>query len=358
MSRAQKPIPKRPPGSIPFREGRPGRLSAEASSRITRRITAFSVGVGIILISLKFIVFRETGSVGILSSLVHSSLDLFAALSSFFAVRYAARAPDAGYRFGRGKAEGFSAVLQVCLISLAAVHLLEEAAKHVENPHMIEQGGYAIAVMVFAILLTTWLLIAQTWAIKATGSLAIRGDRAHYIADMSANIAVIVGVALTSYSPLLRADALVGVGIALWLFYTAYRIARLAWSQLMDQELPERERELIRELALRDDSINGVHDLRTRASGPHVHIQMQLDLDDDLSLMEAHKIVVAAETRMMEAYPAADILIHPHPSGCHKMHGNAIFRQDYEHQDYEHEDCTHDETEPNTNKSPENGHSH
>lgn len=319
---------KQPHGAIPLREGRPGRLRAEVSSRITQRITAFSVGVGILLIALKFIVFRETSSVGILSSLVHSGLDLIAAFSSFLAVRYAARPPDGKYRFGRGKAEGFSAVLQVCLITLAAVHLLEEATRNVETPHMITQSGYGIAVMVFAILLTTWLLIAQTWAIKATGSLAVRGDRAHYFADMLANIAVIAGIILTGYTSFLRADALVGVGIALWLFYTAYRIARLAWSQLMDHELPENERELIRELALRDVRINGVHDLRTRAAGPHVHIQMQLDLDDNLSLIEAHAIVVAAEQRMMNAYPAADILIHPHPAGCHQMHGNSVFRQE------------------------------
>ena len=327
---------KRAPGTVPYREGRPGRLRAAESARITRRITAFSVGVGIVLITLKLIVFRESGSVGILSSLVHSSLDLIAALASFFAVRYAARAPDATYRFGRGKAEGFSAVLQVCLITLAAVHLLEAAATKVEDPHMIAQSGYAIAVMVFAILLTLWLLIAQSWAIKATGSLAVRGDRAHYIADMSANVAVIAGILLTTYTPFLRADALVGVGIALWLFYTAYKVGRLAWSQLMDQELPEKERELIRELALSDKRINGVHDLRTRASGPHVHIQMQLDLDDNLSLSDAHKIVVAAEQRMMEAYPAADILIHPHPGSCHQMHGNSIFHQSC-HGDHEHE---------------------
>lgn len=322
------------PGGVPVREGRPGRLSASESSKITRRITAFSVVVGIVLITLKLIVFRESGSIGILSSLVHSGLDLFAALSSFFAVRYAAKLPNALYRFGRGKAEGFSAVLQVCLIVLAAVHLLEASVGQVETPHAITQSGYAIAVMVVAILLTTWLLIAQSWAIKATGSLAVRGDRAHYIADMSANVAVIVGVALTSYTSFLRADALVGVGISLWLFYTAYRIARLAWSQLMDQELPLKERELIRELALKDDRINTIHDLRTRAAGPYIHIQMQLDLDDNLSLSEAHDIVVAAEKRMMEVYPAADILIHPHPSGCHQMHGNSVFHQhthDHDH---------------------------
>lgn len=312
---------------ISFRAGRPGRLPAKDSSRITKRITMLSVGIGVVLIAIKLIVFRESGSVGILSSLVHSSLDLIAALSSFFAVRFAARAPDARYRFGRGKAEGFSAVLQVCLITLAAVHLLEASAEKAETVHTIANSGYAIAAMVFAILLTTWLLVAQTWAIKATGSLAVKGDRAHYVADMSANVAVILGIILTSQNILPRADAFVGVGIALWLFYTAYKVGRLAWSQLMDQELPEKERVLIKELAMQDKRINGVHDLRTRAAGPHVHIQMQLDLADQLSLSEAHEIVIAAEKRMMEAYPAADILIHPHPAGCHHQHGNTIFKQ-------------------------------
>jgi len=312
----------------PNRRGRPGRLPAQDSSRITRRITALSIVVGIILISAKLVVFRESGSIGILSSLVHSALDFIAAMSSFIAVRYAARPPDATFRFGRGKAEGFSAILQVCLIVLGAVHLLEEAVARLTDPQIITHEGYAIAVMVFAIALTTFLLIAQSWAIRATGSLAVRGDRAHYIADMSANVAVIAGIILASYTDFLRADALVGFGISLWLFYTAYKVGRLAWSQLMDAELPEKERSLIRDLALKDARINGVHDLRTRASGPHVHIQMQLDLDDDLSLFEAHEIIISAEARMMEAYPAADIMIHPHPSGCHKLHGNSVFRQD------------------------------
>lgn len=108
----------------------------------------------------------------------------------------------------------------------------------------------------------------------------------------------------------------------------------------MDQELPPQERELILKLALEDPHINAVHDLRTRAAGPFVHIQMQVDLNDTLSLNEAHEIVIAAENRMMKVYPAADILIHPHPNGCQHMHGNSIFRQelncDHDH-DHDHD---------------------
>jgi len=115
--------------------------------------------------------------------------------------------------------------------------------------------------------------------------------RAHYLADLFANIFVILGLALSTYTSFIWADALVGGLMALWLLWTAFKIARLAWSQLMDQELNDQERALITKLALQDPKVKAVHDLRTRASGPHIHIQMRLDLDDAISLSDTHDIV-------------------------------------------------------------------
>lgn len=308
------------------RPGRPGHLAPESTSRITRRITTIAVIVGIILAVGKALLWNTTHSVGVLSSLVHSGLDLFGALSTFFAVRYAARPPDNTYRFGRGKAESFSAVFQVCLIIFSASHLLEEAIERFSAPEPVAHIGLAIAGMVVFIALTLWLMIAQSWAIQSTGSVAIRGDRAHYMADMLANIVVLIGLVLSTMGGFIRADAFVGIIIALWLFWTAYKVAKLAWGQLLDRELPEDSRENIRAIALQNQAVRGVKDLRTRASGPHIHIQMRLELDDQLSLKDAHDIIIETEQRLMQAYKAADILIHPHPVGCGHTHGNIRFR--------------------------------
>ena len=225
----------------PDRRGRPGRLPPENSARITRRITALAVGIGVILMVGKILLWQNTHSVGVLASLVHSGLDMFGAVSSFIAVRYAARKPDGKYRFGRGKAESFSAVFQVCLIVFAASHLLEEVVEQIGTNHPLTHSGLAIAAMVFFVIITGWLLIAQSWAIRATGSIAVRGDRAHYMADMFANLFVIIGLAISAFTPFVWADAAVGLFMALWLLYTAYRVARLAWAQLMDMELSEEE---------------------------------------------------------------------------------------------------------------------
>lgn len=321
---------------LPDREGRPGRLPPEGSAVITRRITALALALGVVMALGKLWLFTLTGSVGILSSLVHSALDMVAAGSSFIAVRFAARTPDDRYRFGFGKAESFSAVFQVCLIGLAAFHLFGAATgaligssgaehDHAGHGHAINGSLIAIVVMGVFVVLTLWLLIAQSWAIRATGSIAVRGDRAHYTADLFGNLFVMMGLAIATLTDAHWADAVVGIVMALWLLYTGYRVARLAWSQLMDRELDPGERKWIINRVMSDPRIRAVTNLRTRASGPHLHMQMRLDLDPHLSLAESHDIVVDAETRLMSAFPAADILIHPHPAGCAQAHGNVRF---------------------------------
>jgi len=310
----------------PQRRGRPGRLPPDHSAIITRRITALAVGLGLLMAVGKFLLWGQTGSVGILASLVHSALDIFGAVASFIAVRFAARKPNPNYRFGFGKAESFAAVFQVCLIVLGAFHLLQEVVGHFGHTHAVEKSGPAIMVLMIFIVLTLWLIIAQSWAVRATGSIAVRGDRAHYFADLLANIFVIVGIAVATYTSFVWADALVGGLMAIWLLFIAVQIARLAWGQLMDRELNPDERRAIKRLAMTDPHVRAVTELRTRASGPHLHIQMRLDLDETLLLSDAHTIILETERRIMAAFPAADILIHPHPAGCGHVHGNARFQ--------------------------------
>ncbi len=64
-----------------------------------------------------------------------------------------------------------------------------------------------------------------------------------------------------------------------------------------------------------------------------MHIQFHVDLDPEISLKKAHSIVVAVEKKLLEAYPAADILIHPDPKGAAEAHGLAYFSSEKKKQD-------------------------
>jgi cation diffusion facilitator family transporter len=297
--------------------------SAEAAA-LTRRITGLSVIVAAILILAKTAAWLASGSVALLASLADSGLDLVASLITFYAVRYAAEPPDAEHRFGHGKAEAFSSLVQGGLVFASAALVGQEAISHMIDPQPVRATGWAMAVMVLSILLTLALITAQSRVLKQTQSIAVSGDRAHYAADLLSNAAALAGIGAASLLGLAWLDAAAGLLVALWLIWGAIGVFREASQQLMDHELPEAQREDILRLMLADPRVEGVHQMRTRASGPYLHVQLHADLSPDLTLEQAHEIVVAAEKRILDAYPAADIIIHPDPRDRAEPHGGAF----------------------------------
>jgi len=305
----------------------PGAMKASTATRITRRVAMLSVATASVLIALKLWAWLASGSVAMLSSLADSGLDGVASLFTLLAVTYAAQPPDAEHRYGHGKAEAFAALLQALLVGVSATLVAVEAIERFRTPKPIAESTLALGVMGASIVLTLALIWAQTLAVRQTGSVATHGDRAHYAADLAANVAVIGGIGAAAMFGVAWADPLVGLGVALWLAWSALDVARGGLDQLLDRELPDDARARIRDLAMQSGGLLDVHMLRTRASGPYVHIQFHADLPPGLSLIEAHQRMVAAEQSILKEFPAADILIHPDPRGEAAPHGSDVFAE-------------------------------
>ncbi len=300
-------------------------LSLDASSAITRRVTRYAVGVALLLLGLKAYAFALSGSVAVLASLADSGLDLIASLATFFAVRYAASPPDAEHRFGHGKAEAFASLIQAGLVFASAALVGREAIVRLMEPAWVEGTRVAIAVMVLSTLLTGLLVGAQTAALKKTASVAVAGDRLHYATDLLSNLVALIGIGVYAATRIPWVDAVAGLIISVWLVIGAIGVFRQASAQLMDRELPNEAREKIIELVTQDGRIKAVHNLRTRASGPTIHIQLHADLDPEMTLIAAHEAIVEAEERLLAVFPSADVIIHPDPKGSPE-HGGSFGR--------------------------------
>ncbi len=303
------------------------RLAPEEAVGVTRGVARLSVAVALILVSVKLWAWLVSGSVALLSSFVDSGLDLAASIFTLLAVGYAAQPPDRAHRYGHGKAEAFAGLFQAGLVAVSAVLIVIEAIRRLIAPQPIAHGGEGLVVMIVSIALTMWLVWMQSRALARTGSLATAGDRAHYMSDLATNLVAMLGLAAGAFFQITWIDAGAGLFIAAWLGYGAWEVARGAADHLMDREMADADRERIRALALEDANLRGVHDLRTRMSGPIIHIQFHADLDPEITLDAAHKIVVAAENRIREAYPAADVIIHPDPGDRAEPHGHEYFSE-------------------------------
>src|SRR4051812_41139722 len=178
-----------------------------------------------------------------LGSLADTALDVIASITTLVGVRIAALPADLDHRFGHGKAEALVALAQVGLITISALGIAWRAADRLVNGGATTEMNLGIAVSLLAIAGTFLLLWYQRRVIARTGSIAIKTDNVHYKSDLLLNGAVIVALVLDQALHIRGADALFGIGIALWLVWGAWRASGEAVNQLMDREWPEDERQ-------------------------------------------------------------------------------------------------------------------
>lgn len=281
--------------------------------------SVLSVVVAVVLTVAKTVVLYLSGSPSVLASLTDSALDLVAALATLVAVRYARTPPDKEHPFGHGKAEAFSALFQAALVFASAAIIVQECIRNLADPQPVRASGLSLAVLVLSIVLTAVLVHFQNRALKAENSVAVHGDRMHYLTDFLTNIVAIIGVGLAALG-FAAFDAIAGFFMAAWFVWGAIGVLREASGHLMDRALDDADIEKIRAVTLADPQILGVHQLRTRQAGPYMLIQMHVELAPSLTLDAAHRIIIAAENRLIEVFPNADIIIHPDPKGLAEPH--------------------------------------
>jgi ferrous-iron efflux pump FieF len=290
------------------------KIAAEHSVHSTRAALA-SVTVALVLLVAKTWAAYQTGSTAMLGSLADTGLDVIASLTTLVGVRIAAMPADTDHRFGHGKAEALVALAQVVLITISAVGIAWRAVDRLLGGARTEAMGDGIAVSLLAIAFTFVLLWYQRRVIARTGSVAIKTDNVHYKSDLMLNGAVIVALVLEQALHVAGADALFGIGIALWLLWGAWRASREAVHQLMDREWPEDERQEFLAAAAAHPELKGLHDCRTRKSGTLRFVQFHVWVPADWTVQEAHDRLDRVEEELQQRFPGTEILIHVDPEG-------------------------------------------
>ncbi len=281
-------------------------------ARLVSLAAWLATGLATLLLIVKVSVWWVTGSVSLLASLIDSMLDIAASLVNLVVVKYALQPADKEHTFGHGKAESLAALAQTMFISGSACFLILNGVDRYFRPHELTSPEYGVYVSLFAFVVTFGLVQFQRHVVRKTGSQAIAADSLHYQTDLYMNVAIMVALGLSTFG-VKQADAIFAIGIGVFILYNAFKMVREAIQSLLDRQLPEEELEQIRQICHSMKEVLGIHQLRTRMSGPTRFIQLHLELEDHMPLLDAHRISDLVEERLLDAFPEADILIHQDP---------------------------------------------
>jgi cation diffusion facilitator family transporter len=272
----------------------------------------------VLLVSLKIFLTVATGSLGVLSEALHSSLDLIAALLTYFSVRVSDRPADAGHTYGHGKVESFSAFLETGLLFVTAIYVVWEAVqrlffREVEiRPSLMAVGILCIAV---AIDLVRGRALARV--AREHSSEALEADALHFSTDVWGTSAVIVGIAAvwlgnrTGLAWLRYADPLAALIVAAVIFWVGGQLARRNVDALLDaapQGLPERVAHAVAEL----EGVLSAERVRVRRVGTQHFVDVTISVPRAASFEQVHAISDAVERRVAEIVPS-DVMVHMEP---------------------------------------------
>lgn len=287
-------------------------MSHQQYSRWVTFASVAAVATATLLIIGKLVAWLMTDSSTMLASLTDSLMDVSASIINLLAIRYALAPADDEHRFGHGKAESLAGLIQSAFISGSALLLVMHGISSLLKQAPIERLEVGFWVSGGSMVLTLLLVSFQSFVIRKTNSVAIKADMLHYRSDLLLNGGVLLALALAGQG-WYWADGLFAILIGLLLLWGAGHIGYESVQVLLDRQLPAEEQARIMALCCAVDGVHGVHDLRTRQSGPTRFVQLHLELDDQIPLIKAHQIADEAEQAVRQAFERMDVIIHMDP---------------------------------------------
>ena len=283
--------------------------------RLEKKATVASSSVAALLVLLKLTVGVLSGSIAVLASAIDSLLDLTVSLFNYFALHNSEKNPDEQFHFGRSKLEPLAAVVEGTIISLSALFILYESISKIVHPEDMAFMNESIIVMIASFIITGLLVMFLAYVAKKTNNMVIRADALHYKTDLFSNGAILFALVAIHYTGEQLIDPILGVGIAIYMIYSAIPIVKEGVLMLLDVSLPPEDLDAIKQIIEDEKEITAYHNLQTRESGSHIFISFHLVFNVSISLYDAHQIAdkVEAKIKALFSDKKVHLLTHMDP---------------------------------------------
>ena len=277
-----------------------------------KRATVVSTSVATLLVFVKLTIGIASGSVAVLASAIDSLLDMAVSIFNFFAIKKAEEKPDEYYHYGKGKIQAIAGVIEGTIITMSGLYIIYVAIEKLREGSETTLLTPSIIAMAISIVVTYILVKYLLKVAEETDNIVIKADALHYKTDLWSNAAVLVALGLVSLTGLDSIDALFGLGIGLYIIYSAYEIIVEGVEILLDKALDAEVVDKIGEIISSHPEITSYHWLKTRTDGTINFVEFHMVLRPNMLLMEAHRIAEEVEDKIMAIDPNKRWVITPH----------------------------------------------
>ena len=281
-------------------------------SKIKQQIALTSLAASGGLAIAKFVAAFLTGSLGLLSEALHSLVDFFATILTWFTVRWSDKPADDDHHYGHAKLENVSALAQMLLLLMMAGGVAYEAVRRLQiGDSDVEFSWWVIGLLLLSIAIDFNRSRALLRVAHQTKSSALAADALHFSSDMWSSAAVIIGLILVLLGFWWgdSVAALIVSGMIAWAG------ASMGWETLstLVDTAPQEITTEIQRLAENQEGVLNVSRLRVRPAGAILFVGLIVDVPRTIPVTELVTLKSRLEARIKTAFPEADVTITANP---------------------------------------------
>jgi cation diffusion facilitator family transporter len=288
---------------------------ADSKERIVRKVTWVGLLVNLFLAAFKFIAGIYGKSQALVADAIHSLTDLTTDIAVIAGSHYWSRPPDENHPYGHRRLETLVTVFIGIVLIAAGVGIGWKAISTLQERQTSAPGWIAVIAALASIVCKESIYRWTATAGRRVKSPALAANAWHHRTDALSSVPVLIAVAgariFPSWSFL---DHLGAVIVSIFILHASVKIIWPGISELVDVGAPTETRKEIRDIAVTNEGVLQVHDIRTRYISTSIQVDLHIVVEGSITVREGHEIADDVRARIIGAIPeVVDVIVHVDP---------------------------------------------
>ena len=298
-------------------------LNTEGEDRLTTefrqiatRVSVVSIIGNLALTIFKFLAGILAHSGAMISDAVHSASDVVSSFIVIIGVRISGHSADKDHPYGHERFECVAALILSMILAMVGIEIGYAAISKIiaGDSSVTIPGTLALVAAIVSIVgkeAMFWYTHAAAIRIRST---ALKAEAWHHRSDALSSVGALIGIAGARMGvPIL--EPIASVVICLFIFKVAIDVFRNAIDQMVDHCCDEATEKKLRNCIQRQEGVLGVDMLQTRMFGSRIYVDLEIQVDGNLRLTEAHEIAESVHDAIESGFPEVKhVMVHVNPS--------------------------------------------
>ncbi|MDQ3194366.1 MAG: cation-efflux pump [Bacteroidota bacterium] len=278
------------------------------------RVALHSLYAAVLITLIKIIAAYFSGSLGVLSEVFNSAIDIFVCIVTIVSIKYSSRPPDEDHNYGHEKVENFSALFQVFVLFITSSYIIYEALNRlfVHKDTEVKVSIWIFIALIISMAIDFYRARVLKKVARETRSNALEADALHFSSDILSSGVVIIGLLLVYLNISKIADTIAALVVTGVIISLGYKLSKKAIDSLMDR-VPAGMYEKVKYETLLLKGVEDIKSVRIRSSGSKIYIDMTILISRLVPFSKAHDIMDSVERKIHQLLDNADVVIHSEP---------------------------------------------